>query len=123
MEQTQTGGLPLGAPAPTTPEAHPPSTGSQNTEIRQSEVEVSTEVPVVGVVGTVGGDPLMMLKLYNQYQKKKVKCAEYMKQWRKEHREEWNAKQREMYAKKKAEGTLPPSRQRRGANARPENTE
>jgi hypothetical protein len=61
---------------------------------------------------------VLIHKLLDQYERNKKKSAEYMKQWRKDHREEWNQKQREMYIKKKAAGTLPPSRQPKNSQSK-----
>ena len=47
-----------------------------------------------------------LMKLYEQYQRKKQYNAEYMKKFRQEHKEEWNKQQRERYAKKKAQKLL-----------------
>ena len=47
-----------------------------------------------------------LMKLYEQYQRKKQYNAEYMKKFRQEHKDEWNKQQRERYAKKKAQKTI-----------------
>ena len=47
-----------------------------------------------------------LLKLYEQYQKKKLYNAEYMKKFRQEHKDEWNKQQRERYAKNKSKKLL-----------------
>lgn len=47
-----------------------------------------------------------LMKLYEQYQRKKQYNAEYMKKFRQEHKDEWNKQQRERYAKKKAQKSI-----------------
>lgn len=47
-----------------------------------------------------------LLKVYQAMEKKKKYNAEYMRRYRIEHREEWNQKQRERYAKNTNDGHL-----------------
>lgn len=42
-------------------------------------------------------------KAYETLLKRRAYCANYMKKFRQEHKEEWNAQARKRYAKKKAE--------------------
>lgn len=48
-----------------------------------------------------------LLKAYQAVQKKRQYNAAYMARYRVEHREEWNKQQRERYAKKKSQKTIP----------------
>lgn len=41
-------------------------------------------------------------KAYETLLKRRAYCADYMKKFRQEHKEEWNAQARKRYAKKKA---------------------